>query len=282
MPEHPSRPPGDPPAAGSEAGRGPAEPPTEPPTEPSEPTQQPAEGSTSARIGRALRSPSRRQVVVAVLLAVLGFAAVTQVRVAGQEDNYSGLRQQDLIDVLGALSGARERAEQDIDRLEGVREDLQDDTTRRRTALEEANQEAADLAVLAGTVPVTGPGIRITITEEEGTVRLSSLLDTIQELRTFGAEAMQINGVVRIVAQTSFAQTTGGFLVDGELIEPPYVIDVIGDPDGLSSALEFPLGPKKQLEEDGATLEVDELASLDIETVREPNSGGFAEPAPGE
>ncbi|TYL55995.1 DUF881 domain-containing protein [Nocardioides sp. BGMRC 2183] len=251
---------------------------------PDAPEESPAgdEPSAGARLRTALRTPSRRQVVVAVLLAVLGFAAVTQVRVSGQEDNYSGLRQQDLIDVLGALSGARERAESDIDRLEGVREDLRDDTTRRQAALDEANQEAADLAVLAGTVPVTGPGIRITITEEEGTVRLSSLLDTIQELRTFGAEAMQINGVVRIVAQTSFAQTTGGFLVDGQLIEPPYVLDVIGDPDGLASALEFPLGPKKQLEEDGATMEVDELASIDIETVREPGTGGFAEPAPGE
>lgn len=247
-----------------------------------EATPEAAGSGVGARLRAALAAPSRRQVVVAVLLGALGFAAVTQVRVAGQEDNYSSLRQQDLIDVLGALSGARQRAEADIERLEGVRDDLRDDSTRRQTALDEANQEAADLAVLAGTVPVTGPGIRITITEDEGTVRLSSLLDTIQELRTFGAEAMQINGAVRVVAQTSFAQTTGGFLVDGELVEAPYVLDVIGEPGGLSSALVFALGPKKQLEEDGASLEVDELASLDIEAVRDAGNARFAEPDPGE
>ena len=104
------------------------------------------------------------------------------------------------------------------------------------------------------------------------------MLDTIQELRTAGAEAIQVNGKVRVVAQTPFEQGEGGLLVDGTLVEPPYVIDVIGVPDTLSAAVEFGLGPRQQLEDDGAEIEVEELASLDIESVREPVEPEFAQP----
>ncbi len=233
------------------------------------------------RIVDGLLRPSRRQIVVGLLLAVVGFAAVTQVRVNRTDDTYSGQREQELIDILSALAGTRQRAEDEINDLEQVRDDLQDDTSKRQAALDQAQQDANELSVLAGLVPVTGPGIRITIVEETGRVSLSSLLDTIQELRTVGAEAMQLNGTVRIVAQTSFEETEGGFLVDGGLVEAPYVLDVIGDPSVLAGSLEFLLGPRAQLQEDGAALDVDELTSIDIEAVRESEEPDFSTPDPG-
>jgi uncharacterized protein YlxW (UPF0749 family) len=233
------------------------------------------------RIVSALRRPSRSQLVVGVLLGVLGFAAVTQVRVNETDDTYSGLREQELIDIMSALAGTRQRAEDEIEELERTRDELLDDTSRREAALQQAQDDVDELSILAGLVPVTGPGIRITIVEETGRVTLSSLLDTIQELRTVGAEAMQLNGTVRIVAQTSFEETEGGFVVDGQLVEAPYVLDVIGEPSVLAPALEFLLGPKAQLLEDGATLEVDELSSIDIEAVREPEDPDFSAPDPG-
>jgi uncharacterized protein YlxW (UPF0749 family) len=233
------------------------------------------------RIVDGLLKPSRSQVVVGVLLAVVGFAAVTQVRANQTDDTYSGQREQELIDILSALAGTRQRAEDEINELEQVRDDLQDDTSKRQAALEQAQDDVDELSVLAGLVPVTGPGIRITIVEETGRVSLSSLLDTIQELRTVGAEAMQLNGTVRIVAQTSFEETEGGFLVDGEVVEAPYVLDVIGEPSVLAPALEFLLGPRAQLEEDGADLDVDELSSIDIEAVRESEEPDFSTPDPG-
>ncbi len=233
------------------------------------------------RIVAGLLKPSRSQIVVGLLLAGVGFAAVTQVRVNETDDTYSGQREQELIDILSALAGTRQRAEDEIAELEEVRDDLQDDTSKRQAALEQAQEDVDELSVLAGLVPVTGPGIRITIVEETGQVSLSSLLDTIQELRTVGAEAMQLNGTVRIVAQTSFEEAEGGFLVDGDLVEAPYVLDVIGEPSVLAPALEFLLGPKAQLQEDGASLEVDELSSIDIEAVREYEEPDFSTPDPG-
>ena len=233
------------------------------------------------RLVAGLLKPSRRQLVAAVLLAVLGFAAVTQVHANKTDDTFSGQREQELIDILSALAGTRQRAEDEISDLEGVRDQLQDDTSKRRAALEQAQQDVDELNVLAGLVPVTGPGIRITIQEETGRVTLSSLLDTIEELRTAQAEAMQLNGTIRIVAQTSFEETSGGFLVDGELVQAPYVLDVIGAPSTLASSLELLLGARQQLEEDGATVDVDQLSSIDIESVAEPEDPDFADPDAG-
>jgi uncharacterized protein YlxW (UPF0749 family) len=73
----------------------------------------------------------------------------------------------------------------------------------------------------------------------------------------------------------------GGIYVDGKLLEPPYVIDVIGDPATLNGGMVFPEGPIEQLENDGAKVEVEELQSLDIESVAEPRGLEFAEPGSG-
>src|SRR5688572_5617192 len=198
-----------------------------------------AETPAPTRSGRqllidSLLRPSRAQLVVAVLLAVVGFAGITQMRAYDVDDTYAGYREQDLIDVLNGLAGTSQRAQAEITRLEQARAELQSSTSAREAALEQARSRADTLDILAGTVPVTGPGIRVTITETDGPVDIDSLLDTIQELRGAGAEAMQFNGQVRVVADTSFEDGVGGIEVDGELLEPPYVLDVIGNPTTLS------------------------------------------------
>jgi len=230
------------------------------------------------RLVAALRRPGRRQLVVAVLLALVGFAAVTQVRDTNVDDTYAGLREQDLIDILNGLAGTSQRAEAELQRLERTRDDLLSDTNRREAALEQAQSEANTLSILAGLVPVTGPGIRITITEKTGEVKLDTIIDTIQELRTSDAEAIQFNGQVRVVAQTAFEDAEGGLLVGGTFVEPPYVIDVIGEPTTLEGALTFGLGPKYEAEEDGAEMKVDVLRSLDIVSVVDPTQPQYAEP----
>jgi uncharacterized protein YlxW (UPF0749 family) len=229
----------------------------------------------------ALRHPSRKQLVVGLLLAVLGFAAITQVRSTQVDDTYAGYREQALIDVLNGLAGTTQRAEAELARLEQTRAELLSDTSAERAAIEQARAEADALAVLAGVVPVTGPGIRVTITEDSGQVDIDSLLDMVQEMRTAFAEAMQVNGQVRVVASTSFEDGVGGIYVDGILLEPPYVIDVIGDPATLRGGMVFPDGPVDQLERDGATVQIEELQSLDIESVVEPEQLDYAQPDTG-
>jgi uncharacterized protein YlxW (UPF0749 family) len=238
----------------------------------------PTRESGRDRLRQALLHPGRRQVVVAVLLAVVGFAAVVQVRTNDIDDSYSTLREQDLIDVLSGLAGTSQRARSEIDRLEQAKRALQSDTRQQGAALGQAQQQADTLSILAGLVPVTGPGIRITITEKTGPVDIDSVLDTIEELRSAGAEAMQFNGQVRLVAQSSLEDGVGGFSIDGTLLTSPYVIDVIGDPHTLHGAMVFNEGPSFQLRDDGAEVEIDELERIDIESVHEQDRPEFAQP----
>lgn len=222
------------------------------------------------RLASTLRHGSRAQVVVAVLLAVLGFTAVVQVRNTEQDNTYAGLREQDLIEILNALTGTAERARRERDRLEQTRDELQSENTSREAALTQTQERARTLNILAGLVPVTGPGIRITIEEGPGPVSVGSLLDIVQEMRTADAEAIEFNDEFRVVAESSFDVAVGGIELDGNLLEPPYVIEVIGDPHSLNGGLVFAGGPIETLEEyDGATVEVEELESIDIESVRE-------------
>src|SRR4051794_32791717 len=160
-------------------------------------TDAPPQATGRDRLRRAMLRPSRGQVVVAVLLALLGYAAVTQVRFTNVDDTYAGLREQDLIDVLTGLAGATQRAESEIARLERTRDDLRSSTGAREAALAQAQQQADTLAIMAGLVPVTGPGIKVTITETDGSVDVDTMVDMIQDLRTAGAESIEINDTVR-------------------------------------------------------------------------------------
>ena len=88
--------------------------------------QPPAPPDGRARLLGALRRPSSRgQATVAVLLAVLGFAAVTQVKANDKDDQYVGARQGDLVQYINNLSLASQRTEAEIARLEQTRDALQ-------------------------------------------------------------------------------------------------------------------------------------------------------------
>jgi uncharacterized protein YlxW (UPF0749 family) len=247
-----------------------------PQTGPEQPETQP---SGRDRLRRALLRPSRSQLVVAVLLALVGYAGITQVRFNEVDNTYGSLREQDLIDVLNGLAGTTQRAESEMARLQRTRDDLQSSTGAREAALAQSQRDAETLSILAGLVPVTGPGIRVTITEGDTAVHADTMVDMIQELRTAGAESIQINGEVRVVASTSFADGVGGIMVGDKLVSSPYVVDAIGEPHLMAeSGIDFPKGPRDQFEEDDATVEVDELASLDIESVVQPERPEYALP----
>jgi uncharacterized protein YlxW (UPF0749 family) len=225
------------------------------------------------RLLRDLSRPRRTQVVVAVLLALVGFGAVTQVRTTDEDSSYAGYREQDLIDVLNGLSATTQRAQTELTRLEDRREALRSTSQRRQAAVAEAKSQVDTLNILAGLVPVTGPGIRVTIAEDTSEVDVDNFIDLIEELRSSGAEAIQINEKVRLVAQSSFDKVPGGLEVDGTVLEPPYVVDAIGEPGTLAGAVSFLRGPAYELTKDGATVHVDQRDSMDIKAVREDESG---------
>jgi uncharacterized protein YlxW (UPF0749 family) len=244
-----------------------ASPPTDPP-------------SGRDRLRRSLVRPSRGQAVVAVLVGLLAFAAVTQARISDRGDAYAGLRQDQLIQALDGLQSASRKSERDIDDLQQTRDQLSSRTQRRTAALKQAQRELSTLGVLAGTVPATGPGIRVTVQDPKGGFSLTHLLDGIEELRNAGVEAMEINDKVRVVAQTSFDDDPQGVRVDGTLLKPPYVIDAIGNADTLAGALSFQGGFTDDVELDGGSVEVAKPKQVAITVTRAPTRPRWASPVP--
>jgi uncharacterized protein YlxW (UPF0749 family) len=251
--------------------------------------RRPPTGSDGAPTGRdRLRHAfrwrwSRGQAVAAVLLAVLGFAAVAQVNATDQDDVFEGARQSDLIALINTLSLATDRAEAEIAELRSTRDSLRTDAEATRTALAVARRQAEQLGILSGTLPAVGPGLRITVDARPGTVGTDQLLNGLQELRNAGAEAIEINDDVRVVAQTGITDDPeGGLVVDGVPLSTPYVLDVIGDPSTLATALEFDSGFTDEVEQVGGRVEVDELDQVEVGTTRDPAPTQFASPVDGE
>jgi len=255
--------------------------PQQPSRQPSPPAAPVPPSDGRARLLQALRRPgSRGQVAGAVLLAILGFAAVTQVQANNKDDQYVGARQGDLVQYINNLSLASQRTEAEIARLQQTRDALRSDTRARRTALDRARQQADTLGILAGTVPVVGSGVRVTVTDEKGGVGSNQLLEGLEELRDAGAEAIELNNRVRVVAQTSLKDVDGGVLVDGTVLRPPYVVEAIGSPHDLATALDFKGGfvdEVQRVDVDG-TVQTQESDKVEISSVVEPATPRYAEP----
>ena len=230
------------------------------------------------RLRKAFLHPSRGQVVVAVLLAVLGAAAVTQVRITGRDDDYSGLRQADLIQALNGLQAASRRTEQDIADLEATRDSLKDSNDKTAAALDQAQTQLTTMGILAGTLAAHGPGLRITVTVPDSHLSVNLLLDGIEEMRDAGAEAIEFNDSVRVVAQTSFEAATGGIDVDGRVLKSPFTIDVIGDPDSLTTAMKFPGGFVDDVALDEGHVSIKESQDVEVNVLRKVVAPKYAEP----
>lgn len=91
------------------------------------------------------------------------------------------------------------------------------------------------LSPLTGAVPVTGPGVVITVDDAsnrsgaEGLVYDTDLVRLVNGLRQAGAEAISINGR-RITTLTPIRTAGSAITIDYVSQSPPYVIEVIGDP----------------------------------------------------
>jgi uncharacterized protein YlxW (UPF0749 family) len=187
---------------------------------------------------------------------LLGFAIAVQLRLAGDDGAYDGTRRGDLVNPPRLARHRQGPRRSQLRELEATRNELLSNSTATRAALEQARAEAETLAVLSGSVAATGPGVRITIEDPDSALSSSDLLNTVQELRDAGAEVIEINDQVRVVAQTYFVDDGDVISADGIPIAPPYVVEAIGDPPTMSTAASFPGGLADVVEAVGGTVEV--------------------------
>ncbi|MGC3863748.1 DUF881 domain-containing protein [Micromonospora chersina] len=240
-----------------------------------EPAEEPgasAAGAEPAPVSRRLTSAGA---MIAVLLALLGFTLVVQLKTTSTDPTLAATREEDLVRISSDLDSRERRLRQDIEALEESQRQLRSGEQGRQAALEEATRRADELGILAGTLPAVGPGLSVRFEGPEKAVESERILDAVQELRGAGAEAMQIAGAdgtaVRIIASTYFVDAPGGGLVvDGRRLSGPYVISVIGDPATLRTALNIPGGVVASVEEAGGNVTPVDSEAVEVSQLHAP------------
>ncbi|MEU5964502.1 DUF881 domain-containing protein [Micromonospora parva] len=213
-------------------------------------------------------------VMIAALLALLGFTLVVQLKTTSTDPTLGATRQEDLVRILSDLDARENRLQQDIRALEDSQRQLRSGEQGRQAALDEATRRADELGILAGTLPAVGPGLTVQFDSGVKPISANRVLDAVQELRGAGAEAMQISGgdraTVRIIASTYFLDgDNGSLMVEGRRLTGPYTITVIGDPATMRTALNIPGGVVASVRGDGGNVtfgerEVAEVSALHV------------------
>ncbi|MEU9124807.1 DUF881 domain-containing protein [Streptomyces sp. NPDC048506] len=218
---------------------------------------------------------TRAQLIVALLLFILGLGLAIQVRSTSDSSALRGARQEDLVRILDELDNRSQRLTDEQRRLEGQKTELENSSDQAEEARKQTVEKEQQLGVLAGTVAAQGPGINLTIDDPTHSVEADKLLDTIQELRAAGAEAIQVNDV-RVIASTYLSDVRGGVEIDGRRVTQPYRFKVIGKPADLEPALNIPGGVVQTLEKEQAKVSVTGEKKIIVDALREAKRPDYA------
>lgn len=159
-----------------------------------------------------------------------------------------------LIDVIQALDKENTSLQEQIASLRQKLEEAQKQQTRYQGQLKEIQQQIDELKVLAGLVPLTGPGIVITLDDnnagaqaaktsspatykpEDYIVHDKHILYLVNELKAAGAEGLAVNGE-RLITGSHIRCVGTVILVNSTRLAPPYEIQAVGGPDRLEAAI---------------------------------------------
>src|SRR6266542_3018467 len=223
------------------------EPAAEPPAEPAG-KPEPAAEPLPAR-GARVPPLSPAGAVVGLLLVLLGFALVVQLRSNATDPELAAARPEDLVRILSDLDARQSRLRQEIASLEESRRQLASGAQGREAALAEARRRADQLGILAGTLPAEGPGLSIRFNPGTERIRAETILDAVEEL-----------------------------LVEGQRLTAPYTIVVIGDPQTMQTALNIPGGVADTVRRRGGTVNVQAADLVQVTALHQAGTPKYARP----
>ncbi|GGD25162.1 DUF881 domain-containing protein [Nocardioides daphniae] len=196
----------------------------------------------SRESGVKVPPPSRQsKVVTAVAVAVFGVLVAVaamqtsrnaDVEALGRASLAERIQQEQasvraLKDQAGQLLDANARSEADLREL--------------RAREEQLTARVSRLGARTGYLAVRGPGLRVTVDDAPNPspsqiVQDDDLLVLVDGLWAAGAEAIAINGQ-RLTALSSIQNSGSAIHVNVRPLNPPYVVEAIGDPDRMPAQL---------------------------------------------
>lgn len=200
-------------------------------------------------------------VSLTIVSMVLGFMVSLQYRetsssrlTTGGTLTPSDVEEKRMSSELTALKAANINAEQQLAKITTSITAYEKKSAGSNQSLQQLQAKLEDERILAGVTPVAGPGITVTLMDGIATgSNVESVLthdwdvrSVINELFTAGAEAVSINNY-RVVATSAIYCTGPVVKVNDHRIGAPFVIEAIGDPKALQSALDIQGGILDQL-----------------------------------
>lgn len=135
------------------------------------------------------------------------------------------------------------------------------------SSLKVLEQEIAKFEIINGKKSVHGAGILVHVPDH---TEIASLIDLTNELFGSGAETVSVNGV-RLVGNSSGFDTipSGQILLNGGILQSPYVFSAIGESRTLENALRQAGGIVQRYERrhPGKTLKIEKKDRIDVEKV---------------
>lgn len=198
------------------------------------------------------------------LTVFLGLLITWSIRQNDQPEVLTSAREDELVLILDDLVKQTDDLEQELVKQKQVLESLKNGSSDQ--AREAAQRRLDQLIVLSGTAPVSGSGLQIRITGDLYSVSAFTLLDMVQELRDAGAVAIEINGS-RVVSNTYFQDAPDGIKISQKTIRSPYVVNAIGDPATLETALKIPGGIVETIQTADGVVVVNRSTNVAIDSI---------------
>ena len=191
-----------------------------------------------------MKKIKRNKVVVSVIIGLMCFALVftmfVQFNTIEQTDlaNITTMRETELREELTKWNTRYEELYARYEEGEVKRQEYQNSLGTDDQASDLLEEELKETNILLGLTDVTGPGIIVTLSNNDTkNIDAYDLLELVNELRLAGAEAISINGE-RIVAMSDIVDINYSFIVvNGNRISSPYVVKAIGNQTYLESGL---------------------------------------------
>jgi uncharacterized protein YlxW (UPF0749 family) len=173
------------------------------------------------------------QLSIALVALVLGVLLVVQLRSQNPGAGLGALSAQELTDLVGNLNTRNEQLRTERAQLQGEVQQLMDAEAKGENSVGQLQSDLLRIQAWSGVLPVSGPGVRLTIS---GPIPGSIVEDLLNELRNAGAEALAVGGE-RVVAGTVVGGEAGAISVENTPLGSTFEIAAIGNAPSLTGSL---------------------------------------------
>ncbi|HHY93208.1 MAG TPA: DUF881 domain-containing protein [Firmicutes bacterium] len=212
------------------------------------------------------------QLWITFICIILGVILTAQLRTqASLRNAIPTKRIEEMASLLKQAESERDALRAQVNKLTAQLDEVMNQEKSVTSGMQEELERAR---MLAGLSPVEGPGLVVTLNDSTRVaqpgqdpnlflIHDEDLLKLVNELKAAGAEAVTVNDQ-RVVASTEIRCAGPTISVNNTRIAPPYVVQAIGDPDSLETAIRMRGGILETVQFWGIQVQIEKKEKLTL------------------